>query len=461
MAERRYYERHIERTSEEELRQLQTRGVAEQVRKAAESDFYATRFKVDGFNPGAVSGLDSLSQVSVTTKQDICRDIDDHPPYGSRLVVPLSEITSIVETSGTSGKGKEVHVSTAADKQRIIRMEAFGFHWAGAKSGDRIAFTLPIQMTAAGIWWTMALDRMEVNNLRLGDFDSDRKLDYMLRYSADLMIATPAYVLRLEQAAHDRGMNLRQSLPEMRSILVAGEAKSGAWVAEREDVWGATFFEQWGCSAGAVAWSCENGMAPKGKPGLVHFLPHLAYMEVIDPESGEHVKDGEYGELVLTPLGIEGAPLIRFATGDRVRYLHWNNCSCGRQFSGIEAGSVSRYDDMVKIKGVNVWPSAVAAILEDFDDVVEHRATIYQAEDGREKVRIEVELTPEGTASASSSPLLKSISDELRSTTGINYEIAVWQGEGSLETEITMGHSGKVRRWRDLRSGGSEVEVAS
>lgn len=452
MSTRRHYEPEIESMDREQLERLQWEAFKSEILNASETPFYHDRFKKAEFSPDSVRSPQDVAAIPLTRKEELCNDIEEHPPYGSRLRVPSSQLVGIVETSGTSGRGKEVHVYTTSDKERIIRMEAYGFRWAGVEEGTVVAFTLPIGMTAAGTWWWLALDRLGANTLRLGDFDTETKLAYMMRYGAQVIVSTPAYVTRLEQTARDSGIDLRRDLPTMSSIIVAGEAKTAAWVAEREEVWGARCYEQWGCSAGAVAWSCEEGMTANGELGLVHWLPHLAFMEVVDPESGQQVRDGEYGELIITPLGVEGAPLIRFATGDRVRFLEPKSCRCGRPFAGIQAGSVSRYDDMVKVKGVNVWPSAVASVVESFSEVAEHRVTVYLDEGSRERLRLEIELRP--TAAEAAKSVLRELTGRLRAVTGINFDVVLWEDSAPLSSKVFAGHSGKVKRWQDLRSTG-------
>lgn len=453
MSARRLYEPAIETMEKGQLERQQWEDFKDQVLKACDTSFYQSRFKKARFSPDQLRSPEDVIGIPVTKKEEICDDIEERPPYGGRVRVPAAQLVGLVETSGTSGKGKELHVYTASDKERIIRMEAYGFRWAGVEAGTVVAFTLPIGMTAAGTWWWLALDRLQANTLRLGGFDTGEKLEYMLRHGAQLLVGTPAYVTRLEQTARDLGIDLRHDLPTLNAIIVAGEAKTAAWVAEREGVWGARCYEQWGSSAGAVAWSCEEGMTANGELGLMHWLPHLALMEVVDPESGQHVRHGEFGELVMTPLGVEGAPLIRFATGDRVRFLESSSCRCGRPFDGIQAGSVSRYDDMVKVKGVNVWPSTIASVIDAYDEVAEYRATVYLDEGSRERLRLEVEFK-RAAANHTRLEVLQELTHKLRASTGLNFDVSEWDGSGPLTSEVFAGHSGKVRRWRDLRPKG-------
>jgi phenylacetate-CoA ligase len=422
----------------------------EQIASAAQSPFYAERLARAGIAPGDIHEPADVTRIPVTRKADVCDDVAAHPPYGSRLVVDSGDVVSVVETSGTSGKGREVHVATADDLRRIIAMESEGFAWAGIRSATVVVLTIPTTMTAASTWWSLALNAMGANWLRVGTLSSTDKLRYAQRYHAEVLIATPTYLTRLEHAALQMGLDPRTDLPSLRSVVVAGEARSPAWTAEREQVWGATVYEQWGCTQGAVAWACENGMARSGVRGMLHFLPHLEWMEVIDPQTGAHVADGDLGELVVTPLGVSGAPLIRFATGDRVRFRAASTCSCGRPFDGIEAGSVSRYDDMVKVKGVNVWPSAVDALIDEQAAITEHRVTIAVDDRQREVITVELQFDP-GTSAQQRQDLAGGLRPALHSVTGLHVDIIEWTGDGDLADEVLHGTPWKARRWRDLR----------
>ena len=448
----RYFEPEFETMPRDQLDRVQWTLFEEQLARALESDFYQRKWG------GTVRVADirsraDLRSIPVTRKDEICDDLLAHPPYGSRLIVDSGRITNIVETSGTSGKGKEVHVRTAADLDSIVRAEAIGFTWAGMGAGTVVGFTIPVTMSAAGLLWFLTLDRLGTNCLRVGNYDTEEKLRYMAHYGVETIIAMPTYLQRLEAAALQMGMWPERDLPRLRTILVAGEAKSTAWALERQRAWGATVHEQWGCTQGAVTFACERGMAPDGRPGVLHGIPHLILTEVVDPETGGHVEDGMVGELVITPLGIEGAPLIRFATGDQARFRAASSCPCGRPFDGIEASSVLRYDDMIKVKGVNLWPSTISTLVDGSAAVAEHRITAALDADSRETLTVEVEFRPEADATARAAAL-DSLRRELRVATALKVDVAEWRGAHSLASEVLGEGVMKARRWRDLRDQG-------
>lgn len=440
----------VEHLTRAELAALQWRLLREQVDLAWRSPFYGERFAAAGLSRDGLRDPGDLASVPLTRKADVCADVAAHPPYGSRLAVDPGNVVSIVETSGTSGRGTEVHCADAGDLRRIVDMEIVGFRWAGIREATVVLLTMPVTMTAASTWWSRALGEMKANWLRAGHLSTEDKLRYAMRYQAEAIIATPTYLTRLEHAAVEMGVDPRRDLPSLRSIVVAGEPRPPAWTAEREAVWGATVYEQWGCTQGAVAWSCEGGMAPGGRRGMLHTLPWCELVEVVDAETGRHVADGEVGELVVTPLGVNAAPLVRFATGDRVRFRSAGSCACGRPYDGIEAGSVTRYDDMVKIKGVNVWPSTVDSLIDGHAEVAEHRVTLAVDGGRREVIRVEVQLDAQIEAHRRG-PLLESLGAEIHSLIGLHVEMSEWSGAGDLADEVLSGVPWKARRWRDLR----------
>lgn len=451
MRERRYYEARFETMLRPRLDRMQWTAFRQQLARAVDSDFYRRKWR-GTVRLDEIRSTSDLHRIPVTRKAEICDDLLKHPPYGSRLIVANQRVASVVETSGTSGIGKEVHPRTAMDLDRIVRAEAMGFTWAGIGSGTVVGFTIPVSMSAAGVLWFLTLDRLGANCLRLGNFDTEEKLRYMARYGVETIIAMPTYLMRLEAAAHHMGMEPSRDLPRLQTILVAGEARSTAWALEREHVWRVRMYEQWGCTQGAVTFACEQGMAPEGRPGVLHGVPHLILTEVVDPNTGKHVRDGELGELVITPLGIEGAPLIRFATGDQARFRSASSCPCGRPFDGIEASSVLRYDDMIKVKGVNLWPSTISYIVDREAAVSEHRVTAALDDNSRETLTLELEFSADAPASARLA-VIESLRRDVLKATAVKVDVVEWSGSTSLSTEVLGGGVAKAKRWRDLRAG--------
>jgi phenylacetate-CoA ligase len=452
-ATRRYFDERVETMSKASLVEARWEAFRALVGRAwARSPFYRKKFEAARFHPDELRHPDDIGRVPFTTKDEVLRDIEEHPPYGSRLQVDRGEIVNVVETSGTSGKGREVHVQTAEDLEAIYRAEACGFVWAGVQKGSVVLLTWPATMTAGSAWWLYTFFRLGVSCLRVGHLGTSEKLAYARRYAADLLITTPSYLTRLERTADEERLDLKREIG-LRSIIVLGESRAAEWVARVQERWGAKVYEQWGCTQGGFTWTCEQGMLPGGRLGMMHGLPHLFVLEVLDRDSRRPVASGEDGEIVVTPLGTVGAPLIRFATNDRARFMASEACPCGRPFDGLECGSVSRYDDMLKIKGLNVWPAAIGRAIERHPEVKEHAGRVYLDAHGREVARLELEFQA-GVEAARRMRIVDALAEALRAEVGVTFEMGEWAGGGPLESVIIDTSTGKARRWSDRRAEG-------
>jgi phenylacetate-CoA ligase len=216
-----------------------------------------------------------------------------------------------------------------------------------------------------------------------GGWDSIQRLNMMRDLGATVVCCTPTYALRLAEVARDEHFDM-QSL-SVRALIHAGEP--GANVARTksriEDEWNAKCFDHAGASeVGAHSFECEV------QPGGIHLIESEFIAEVVDPQTGKEVPAGEIGEMVITNLGRAGFPVIRYRTGDLVR-LNLKACDCGRTFARFDGGLLGRSDDMVIIRGVNVYPTAIENVIRQFGSVDEFQVTVTTA---HEMYQLEVEI---------------------------------------------------------------------
>lgn len=448
-----FYEPEFEQMSREEIRILQLKLFKEDFERAwACNLFYRSRYDAANVKPSDIKTFADLRRVPVVRKDDVVQDIAAKPPYGTRLQVPTSDIVNVVETSNTTGKGTEIQCLTASDWTRIVRAEAFGFFWAGARKGTVVAMNTPVTMTAAGTWWFGALEHLQSNFLRMGSADTEERLAIMKRYNPEIMTASAAYLLRLEHVGEQLGYDFQRDFPRLKSIFCGGGGWTVPWAQARAEKWNATLFEQYGNSQRAIAWTCEYGIVHGSGRGIVHSLPHLSLLEVVDRDTGQHVAPGEEGELVVTTFAQEGTPIIRYATDDRVRFMPAEACKCGRPFDGIEAGTVSRYDDMMKIKGLNVWPDVITQAVFNCSEAAEYKGEVFIDDAGMEVARVQVEFRP-GIVPEHQSAVLSDIKDKIHKLTGLNFLVEAWSG-GSLLSAGSGGFNArtlKIKRWTDRR----------
>lgn len=448
-----YWEPEFEEMPKVRLRSLQLRLFREELDRVwGGNRFYQALYEQADFMPADVQSLDDLWKVPVVRKDHILADCDDYPPYGSRLQVPRTEISQVVETSGTSGRGREVHALTTEDVDQVMRSKLFQFAWPGCVSGTVVALHYPISMTSGPLWSLLALQRLGANVLRLGALDADVRLRYMRTYNVELFQASAAYVMRLEYAAEQMDLDLKRDLPSLRAIYVSGGGWTVEWAMERADRWGVRLFEVYANTQRAFTYTCELGILHGTQPGVLHSLPHLGLLEVVDPETGRHVRNGEHGEVVITPFHMKASPVIRFATGDRAIFREAESCLCGRPFDGIQAGSVERYDDMMRIKEVNIWPQAIDQVVFAQPWVAEYRGELLVDETGREKALLMIEFHASAEI-GSHSDYLQELSVALHDSLGLHFSVEEWSGaplrarDGGLDARTL-----KIRRWDDKRA---------
>lgn len=406
----------------------------------ATNPYYRRRLRIPSARDAA-----AFRQLPLTTKDEVVADCAAHPPYGSRNMCEPSAARQVVETSGTSGRGKEVYLLDDQDAAAVAVAEAIGFSWAGVKPGWRVLLTLPIATGAAGQWYYAGLRLLGANVLAVGSFSAERKVDVLARYGADLVIATPSYLHRLAEACGQAGLDVRAL--GVRSLLVGGEPFNAAWAARTAQQWGAPVFEQYGCTERVFAWACPESANRSEGPDVLHFLADNAYVEVIDPESGDPVADGQEGEVIVTPLNADASPLVRFATRDRVQFRAPGSCVCGRPLPGITSGHVQRYDDMIKVRALNLWPRAIDSVVLDVPGVVEYRAVVRRGDRGHELVEFAIEPASDVIERQ---PLADAVSTAVYRHCGLRISAAELTDPGAISGSVPEGFV-KVSRWTDRR----------
>jgi phenylacetate-CoA ligase len=315
----------------------------------------------------------------------------------------------------------------------------------GIGAQDLVALTLPVGMAGGGVKLMQACEALGAAVLRVGSLPTRKKVEAMRHYRTSALIATPAYVDRLGQAAEESGILPRDL--GVRRILVATQSVTTDWIESTQEAWGASLFEWYGTSSGLAAFSCRAGMlASSGRRGTLHWNPVFAFQEVVDRKGGGWIEGGQRGELIGTPLQVEAEALLRIQSGDEVEFRPPGSCACGSEWPGIESGTVRRLDDMLKVKGVNLVPASVEAVLFGLDGVRDYRARVFQDRARREVVRVEV-LAP-----AAAPGLALRLQERLTEATGLSFDVALLDDDARW-TADTPGEVVKVRRWIDERVG--------
>lgn len=333
--------------------------------------FYSARLRTAGVDAGIRDLGEFSRRVPFTFKQELIDDQTRNPPYGTDLTYPLEHYVRFSQTSGTTGKPMR-WLDTPESWNWMLDSWTRVFHAAGADARDRFFF--PFSFGPFLGFWTAfeAAARMGGLTIPGGGMSSSARLQVILDNDVTVVCATPTYALRLAQVAQEEKLDLASA--KVRRIIVGGEP-GGSIPATRtliEKLWpGARLVDHHGLTEiGPVSYGCPQ------RPGVLHVLESAYFAEVIDPQSLEPAGPGETGELVLTTLGRLGSPLLRYRTGDLVRRSEHACCQCGTHELALEGGILGRTDDMVVVRGVNVFPSAVEEVLRSCEGTGEFAVEI-------------------------------------------------------------------------------------
>ncbi|MCI0456646.1 MAG: AMP-binding protein [Gemmataceae bacterium] len=371
-----------------------------------------------------------LKRLPFTTKADLLADQQAHPPHGTVLTYPPQRYVRFNQTSGTSGQPLR-WLDTPESWQWMLDCWRTIYEIVGVGPGDRLFF--PFSFGPFLGFWTAYDSAAQLGCLCLpgGGMTSTARLRFLADNQANVVLCTPTYALHLAEVAAREGIDLPRL--GVRALIVAGEP-GGSIPATRqriESAWGARVFDHSGLTeVGPMAVECPEN------PGGLHLLEGDYLAEVIDPETTEPVNPGEAGELVVTNLGRLGSPVLRYRTGDLVR-VDPKPCPCGRAFRRLDGGILGRCDDMIHLRGNNVYPSALEDVIRRFPEVAEFRIEV-DASSALTALRIEVEPT-NGQADAG---LAERVGQAIRDVLLFRAEVRA-VAPGSLPR-----YEMKARRWK-------------
>ncbi|MDA0586654.1 MAG: AMP-binding protein [Planctomycetota bacterium] len=386
------------------------------------NSFWQTRLSEAGFEAGSLgrcASLDELSRLPRTHKSDLVADQAAFPPYGSNLTYELAAYSRLHQTSGTTTGHPMRWLDTPASWQWFMDCWSQLFRIAGLTRDDRLAF--PFSFGPFIGFWAGFEGAARLGNLCLpgGGMSSQARLKLIADNQATVVCCTPTYALRLAEVAAQDGIDLASG--SVRMLVVAGEP-GGCVPAIRERIetaWGARVFDHWGMTElGALAMECTEN------PGGLHMLETECIVEIIDPESGESASADaagvRRGELVITNLGRAGSPLIRYATGDLVE-TDPAPCPCGRDLLRLSGGILGRADDMIMIRGNNVFPATIEAILREFDQIAEFRIEV-RVDRSMPHLLIRIEPQP-GLSESDRTSLVTSVGDATKDRLNFHVEV--------------------------------------
>jgi phenylacetate-CoA ligase len=349
--------------------------------------FYSAKLRRADIPPEFLS-LEAFSKhMPFTLKQELIDDQQRNPPFGTNLTYPLDRYTRFTQTSASTGQPVR-WLDTKGSWDWMLDNWIRVFEAAEVKANDRIFF--PFSFAPFLGFWTAfeAAVRMGCLCIPGGGLTSVARLRLILDNNITVLCCVPTYAIRLAEVAAAENMDLAAG--SITKIIVSGEA-GGSISSTRsriEKLWhGARVVDHHGMTEiGPVSYGC-----PKC-PNVLHIIESAFIAEVIDPTSGEPILPGQAGELVLTNLGRLGSPLLRYRTGDLVQTKPEQPCECGSYELPLEAGILGRTDDMVVVRGVNLYPSAVEGVVRAYDDVAEYRVELHEQSEYPE-IEVQIEAT--------------------------------------------------------------------
>lgn len=399
------------------------------------SPYYRDSFDAAGVHPGQVESLADIRRFPFIDKK-VLRDRQTAvPPFGDLVAVPEHDIVYISASSGSTGV-PTASPFTAQDFDEWIDYEARQFWSSGLRPTDRYCHSLNFSLFVGGPC-VLGAQKLGALSIHAGTVPSERLLAIAQQFQATAIWTTPSYAWYLGETAVKEGIDPQKDLG-IKRIFVAGEP--GGSIPETrqriEALWGASVYDYYGLSDifGSCAGMCEE------KHGL-HWAEDHILVEVLDPETGTPVAEGERGELVLTTLKKRARPMIRFRTGDIVSFTS-APCTCGRTSQRM-LGTHGRLDDMLIIKGVNIFPSDVEAIARKDHDLTGEYRLIIERENHLDRLTVEIERA--ANDSAQDAELASRFAGHLKSITGVAAQVVV------LPPETLPRATHKAKRVEDRR----------
>ncbi len=414
-----YFDRAVETANRETLTTLQFSRMQALLKELlASNPFYGAKLRDAGFTDSRMlRTIEELNRLPFTRKNELVEDQEAHPPFGTNLTYPLGRYIHLHQTSGTTGKPLR-WLDTPESWDWWARCWAAVYFAAGVTAADRIFFAFSFG-PFIGFWAAWAGSK-KIGALAIsgGAQDSYQRLRNLIALQATVLCCTPSYALHLAEVARKEKIALEKSA--IRKIIVAGEPGGSipGTKAQIEEEWGARVFDHTGATEIG-----GHGLTCLGQCG-VHLNEGEFLVEVLDPQTMEPADEGE---MVITNLGRVGSPVLRYRTADHVR-ISRDVCECGRTFVRMEGGIIGRIDQMLIIRGVNIFPSSIEAIVRSFPCVAEFSVVVDRIEN-MDELEILVEIA-EG---------------DIRETlTAIRREVSHRLG---LRIEVTAAEAGSLPRF--------------
>lgn len=386
-----YWNPKMETMPRADLRRLQGVKLRAAVERAWERSPYHRRvFERAGVRPGQVRGVEDVARLPFTTRETWMECQAEHPMFGDMLALRPDDAVRYHMTSGTTGRRPLRVLDSRVDWKWIAECWCYAFHGFGVRPNDIVFFAFSYA-TFIGFWGAhYGCEKMGCLVLPSGNTATPDRVRTIHEMGATVVCATPTYALRLAQEARSMGIDLPSG--PVRRVIVSGEPAGSIPATKRllETQWGAKVADTAGMTelGTIMMFECEH------QPGGAHLIEDHFLEEVIDPKTGREVGYGEQGERVVTSFGRGMIPVFRYRTRDLVVKVPHDRCPCGRTFDVYEGGILGRVDDMLLIRGTNVYPRAIEGIVREYEAVDEFQVRLWTAEGIRDEIEVRCEVRP-------------------------------------------------------------------
>lgn len=426
-----YWNEEIETMPRKQLEQFQVERLKKTVEIAMGSNFYAPILKERNITPENIKSVEDIRRFPFTTKNDL----RENYPFGLASV-PLNKVVRLHSSSGTTGN-PTVILHSQRDIEQWADAMARSMYTIGLRSSDIIQNTSGYGMFTGGLGIQYASERLGALTVPAGAGNSKRHVKFIMDFGTTALHCIPSYATRLAAAFQEEGINPADTT--VHTLIIGAEPHSDAQRKRIEEIWGAKAYNNFGmsemCGPG-VAIECQE------QNGL-HIWEDNYIVEIVDPITLEPVADGEVGELVLTTLNREAMPLFRYRTRDLTRFLP-GDCPCGRTHRRL-ARFQGRSDDMIIVKGVNIFPIQIEKILMQFPELASDYLITIETVGDNDEMTIEVELAQSTDDFALLQNLTKEIARRLKDEILLTPRVKL-VGKGVIPQT-----DGKAVRVKDLR----------
>jgi phenylacetate-CoA ligase len=431
--------------SREEIRELQEERLQWKVEQAWEVPFYRELWEDAGVSPDDINGLEDLNKLPIYDVTDINDSLERAPPTGDYHDVSLHEADDaplrMFFSGGTTGDPRP-QLYTPKDREVQAIQQARFYYLSGLRPGDVTQLCWDFSTHNGGWIIDRALHHwLGVTSITTGtgnDTSSEQQLYYMDEYDVDAVEAFPNYLMRLAEVAEEQGLNPEEDF-DLKTLPTHGQQHERDRV---EDTWGAPAHNGYGThEVGLISSTCEH------QAGM-HIFEDLFIVQIVDPETGEEVEPGERGEVVVTELYKTGAPQVRYNLQDISR-LHIGECECGSQMHRLE-DFLGRGDNMVKVRGINVWPEAIGQIIGSNEETNGEYFCYVEPDETGTDAEMFALVEQASDSSMTPSKLQSELADKLASKLGVRINVSIHK-PGEIADLTGVNSKSKVTRFEDRR----------